>query len=76
MSVKDLKSELSKLDRGALLDVLQHGLEVIRNMEADDFETPAWLKEELLSRAASIKSNEVPTYTWDEVKQYAKSSNA
>ncbi len=76
MSIEVLKSELSKLERTELLDVLQFGLEVMKKMEEGSFETPAWLKEEILNRAAEIKSGKAETYSWDDVKNYAKASNA
>ena len=76
MSIKEIKTELSKLERAELLEVLQYGLEVMKEMEHGDFDTPSWLKDEILSRAASIKSGNAQTYSWDEVKNYAKSSNA
>lgn len=76
MSIQDLKSELSKLERAELLDVLQYGLEVIKEMEEGSFVTPDWLKTEILSRAQQIKSGQEQTYSWEEVKNYAKASNA
>lgn len=76
MSIQDLKSELSKLERAELLDVLQYGLEVIKEMEESSSETPDWLKTEILSRAQQIKSGQEQTYNWEEVKNYAKASNA
>ncbi len=76
MSIQDLKSELSKLERAELLDVLQYGLEVIKEMEDSSSDTPDWLKDELLSRAQQIKSSQEQTYSWEEVKNYAKASNA
>ncbi len=76
MSIQDLKSELSKLERAELLDVLQYGLEVIKEMEESNFETPDWLKTEILSRAQQIKSGQEQTYSWQEVKNYTKASNA
>ncbi|NET35542.1 MAG: addiction module protein [Cyanothece sp. SIO1E1] len=76
MSIQDLKSELSKLEWAELLDILQYGLEVIKEMEESSSETPDWLKAEILSRAQQIKSGQEQTYSWEEVKNYAKASNA
>ena len=76
MSIKDLKSELSKLERAELLDLLQYGLEVMQEMEEGNFETPEWLKKEILNRAEEMKAGKAQTYSWEEVKNYAKASNA
>lgn len=76
MSIDALKSELSKLERAELLDVLQYGLEVMKEKEQENFETPTWLKEEILKRAVEIKSGNTETYSWEDVKNYAKTSNA
>lgn len=76
MSIQDLKSELSKLERAELLDILQYGLEVIKEMEESSSETPDWLKEEILNRAEEMKAGQAQTFSWEEVKNYAKSSNA
>ena len=76
MSIQDLKSELSKLERAELLDVLQYGLEVIKEMEEGSFATPDWLKTEILRRAQQIKSGQEQTYSWEEVKNYARATNA
>lgn len=75
MSIENLKSELSKLAREELLDILQFGLEVMKGMEESDFEAPAWLKEEIQKRAEDMKSGKSETYSWDEVKNYTKASN-
>jgi len=48
MTIVILKSELSKLDKGELLDVLQYGLEVMKEKEQSGFETPAWLEDAIL----------------------------
>jgi len=76
MSIEVLKSELSKLGRAELLDVLQYGLEVMKSKDQEDSETPEWLKEEILNRAEEMKSGKAQTLTWEDVKNYAKSSNA
>jgi hypothetical protein len=75
MSIENLKSELSKLAREELLDVLQFGLEVMKGMEESDFETSAWLKKEIQKRAQDMKSGNSETYSWDDVKNYTKASN-
>ncbi len=76
MSIEVIKSELSKLERAELLDILQYGIEIIKEKEQEDFQTPTWLKEEILKRAKEMKSNKTETYNWDQVKSYAKPSNA
>lgn len=75
MSIKNLKSELSKLAREELLDVLQFGLEVMKGMEESNFETPTWLKEEIQNRAEDLKSGKSETFSWNDVKNYTKASN-
>lgn len=75
MSIDVIKSELSKLERNQLLDVLQYGIEVMREMESGDFETPDWLKEEILHRAEDMKSGKASVHSWDDIKNYAKASN-
>jgi hypothetical protein len=76
MSIEVLKSELLKLGRAELLDILQYGLEVMKSKDQEDFETPEWLKEEILKRAVEMKSGKAQTFSWEDVKNYAKSSNA
>ena len=76
MTIEALKSELSKLERAELLDLLQFGLEVMKEREQEDFETPPWLKEEILKRAEEMKSEKTQTFSWEDVKSYAKTSNA
>ena len=76
MSIEVIKSELSKLERAELLDILQYGIEIIKEKEQEDFSTPTWLKEEILKRAEEMKSNKTETFNWMQVKNYAKSSNA
>jgi hypothetical protein len=71
MTIDILKSELSKLDKGELLDVLQYGLEVMKEKEQGGFETPAWLKEAILERAEEMKADKTAVYSWQEVKIYA-----
>lgn len=75
MSIDVIKSELSKLERAELLDVIQYGIEMIKEMEVTDFETPEWLKEEILHRAEEMKSGKTSMHSWDDVKNYAKASN-
>ncbi|GJM16895.1 MAG: hypothetical protein DHS20C13_22220 [Thermodesulfobacteriota bacterium] len=75
MSIDVLKSELSKLNRAELLDVIQYGIEVMKDMEEGEFETPDWLKAEMLKRAGEMKSGKTGTHSWDDVKTYAKASN-
>lgn len=76
MSIDVIKSELSKLERAELLDILQFGIEIIKEKEQADFETPEWLKEEILNRAQEMKSGVTETFSWNDVKNYAKSTNA
>lgn len=75
MSIEVIKSELSKLDNAELLEVIQFGLDMIKERDQEDFETPDWLKAEIQKRAQEMKSGQATTYTWEEVQNFAKASN-
>jgi len=74
MNIEVLKPELSKLGKADLVDVLQYCFELIKAKDQEGAVTPRWLKEESLKRSVEMKSGKVPTFSWEKVKNYVKSS--
>lgn len=70
MTLDVLKSEVLKLQRAELFDFVQYILETLKQKEAaGELQTPEWLKEEILKRAAEMKSGKVPTFDGKQVHQ-------
>jgi hypothetical protein len=70
MTIDVLKSEVLKLQRTELFDLVQFILQSLKEKEdAGELQTPDWLKKEISKRATEMKSGNVVTFSGQQVHQ-------